>query len=286
MLPDTLKQSEVLFSNRSGVIKPLVIENYPSGEPMVKETDIPISILLRPKTLNAFWAVMFWADALRYRGYNPPELVIPFVPGARQDRPNPTGDQLFTARSIAAAINQRNFPVVNVLDPHSTVISGMIDRCNIIDPFWHNLPPFHYKGYTGVISPDSGADKRSEAAAKLFNCPVYHAGKTRDIATGNITGFWCQPLPEDGTFIIIDDICDGGGTFVGLANEVQKYHPKHLSLHTTHGLYSKGTEVVTKIFRSVFCSDSIVGEKPGVIVSCISESFFLQTTNPFPIINN
>jgi ribose-phosphate pyrophosphokinase len=47
------------------------------------------------------------------------------------------------------------------------------------------------------------------------------------------------------TCLIVDDICDGGGTFVLAANYLHSLGAKNIALYTTHGIYSKGTDVLS-----------------------------------------
>jgi hypothetical protein len=67
------------------------VGNYPGGEPLI--THFPRNgprldkILMRPMSMLDLMAGLFFADALAERGQrDPPELILPFVPGARQDR--------------------------------------------------------------------------------------------------------------------------------------------------------------------------------------------------------
>lgn len=39
--------------------------------------------------------------------------------------------------------------------------------------------------------------------------------------------------------LIVDDICDGGGTFVGLAKELRAAGATRVYLYVTHGIFSK-----------------------------------------------
>ncbi len=105
---------------------------YPDGTPMVKHLvgdSTGSTLILRPTTLESFVTGLFLADALAERGQKVSSLLLPFIPGARQDRINPAGDFLFTLKSVAQMINARNFDQVVVLDPHSNVATGLIDRC-------------------------------------------------------------------------------------------------------------------------------------------------------------
>lgn len=53
--------------------------------------------------------------------------------------------------------------------------------------------------------------------------------------------------------MIIDDICDGGATFLAIAGQVK---PAHLTLIVTHGIFSKGLDALAEKFDSIITSDS------------------------------
>ena len=240
------------------------LDAYPDTMPLVKDRpESPIlawPALLRPRTFASFMAAMFWFDAHKERGGEMPGLLLPWIPGARQDRLNPEGDFLFTARSIAREINMRGFPKVIVLDPHSDVAPALIDRCQVIHAHEVINPP---EGkYKLVVSPDAGAEKRAGAVAKKLGVSMVHAWKTRDVSTGKITGFNCEQFffehleNANDPILIVDDICDGGGTFIWLGLMLAARGFKTIDLWTTHGLYTQGTENLLKVFRHLYCSDS------------------------------
>jgi len=67
---------------------------------------------------------------------------------------------------------------------------------------------------------------------------------------------------------VVDDICDGGGTFIGLADLLDE-RAMRADLYVTHGLFSQGTEkLVQRYSEHVICTDSIEHELtlPGVHV--------------------
>lgn len=120
----------------------LETKTYPAGEPLITSQDSPIRLLVRPRVLSDLHAALYWADALAERGRALPELILPCVPGARQDRLNPSGDQLFTIKSIARDLNARRFPSVTILDPHSDVTPALIERCRVVK--------LHFEGFDSV----------------------------------------------------------------------------------------------------------------------------------------
>ncbi len=240
------------------------LTSYPDGMPLVHCHGRPSRLLVRPRSLGSFVASMFFMDALAERGSRVLELILPCVPGARQDRLNASGDFLFTAKSVAKEINARNFPAVTILDPHSDVTPALIDRARVITAADCITPP---RGkYAAVVSPDAGAEKRAGAVARKLGVPLLHGWKTRDVTTGQIAGFGLEPsgLPRDSLVLVVDDLCDGGGTFVGLADKIDEAGLR-AHLWVTHGLFKRGTADLLKRYGHVYCTDSVYGTRDGVI---------------------
>lgn len=265
--------SEVMYRDLSDSGKslpiPLEIGMYPDGMPIItRDYDSVYEILLRPYSLHTFTTTMFWVDALRARGDRKITLKLPLVPGSRQDRLNIEGDQLFTLKSVAEMINQRNFDRVVIHDPHSDVTPALINNVQIyraVDIIgqlrFRNMGP-----YNGVIAPDAGAAKRAGDVATKFGVPLYQAWKRRDIATGKLNGFGCELL-KSGRYLIVDDICDGGGTFNGLYDHINSSPARYvIDLYVTHGIFSQGTTELKKRFDNIYTTDSTLYNKEGCTV--------------------
>jgi len=56
--------------------------------------------------------------------------------------------------------------------------------------------------------------------------------------------------------LIVDDICDGGGTFLGLAEELKECNSGDLYLAVSHGIFSKGSQTLLDNFKSIYSTDS------------------------------
>lgn len=248
---------------------------YPFGEPIVNHRDLPAgeinTIIARPSNMASFFQTMFFVDALAERGKPVPHLSLPFVPGSRQDRLNDTGDYLFTAKSIAREINMRNFPTVTVYDPHSEVTPALIDRCRVVTPAKIMRLGRYTSGhgwdtdrYSAVIAPDAGAVKRATQVADMIGVPMLQAFKKRDVGTGKLSGFGIEKidksiLEQQKNLLIVDDICDGGGTFIGLADAIKRDYPDvWLDLYVTHGIFSKGMNDLWDRFKNIITTNSIV----------------------------
>jgi len=90
--------------------------------------------------------------------------------------------------------------------------------------------------------------------------PVYLAGKTRDFETGKLTGFHMEEeLPKTGRFLLVDDILDGMGTFLGLGSVIKEANPNvELDLWGTHGIFSNKENLkrAGHLFRAIHTTDS------------------------------
>ena len=236
------------------------IDRYPDGIPYVKGIDGSfMAVVVRPKSLESFTTAMYLVDALRERGHLVSRLILPSIPGARQDRLNPSGDVLFTAKSIAADINRRDFDVVVTLDPHSNVSAGLIDRCKVF-PLGNLFNRDEWNFYDGIIAPDAGAGHRAQEVANALGASygegieVVQASKNRDVETGKLSGFSVN-VESGKHYLVVDDICDGGGTFVGLGQEIKKQGAT-ASLFVSHGIFSKGADKLLSLYTTITTTDS------------------------------
>lgn len=90
---------------------------------------------------------------------------------------------------------------------------------------------------------------------------MFRAEKHRNPDTGKLDGFSCEPLPETGRFLVVDDICDGGGTFMGLAGSTGL--PKErLGLWVSHGVFSGRAPQLAEHFGEIVTSDSYPAQNP------------------------
>lgn len=217
-----------------------------------------------------FHAAMMFAETYKETTGLDVTLVIPNFPGARQDRRNFDGDVLFSAKYYARIVNSVGFKNVHVLDPHSDVVPALLDRCvvtnvgMILQYAGLNGDSGFFGDYAAVVAPDAGAAKRAGVMAKQLGVPVVQAWKKRDTATGKLTGFGMEEIPESHV-LVVDDMCDGGGTFLGLA-DVLDSDGHSADLYVTHGLFTQGTKYLRERYKNIITTNSTGSEKLGVKV--------------------
>lgn len=234
---------------------------YSDGTPMVKIDQFK-EIVSKADTMTLlagsileFTTAMYLYDALRSQGAKPMKLVLPYLPGARQDRVNVGGDILFTAFSVAMDLDVREWKKIIVLDPHSPeIVSNII--LNLVEQFpLTKVAEKCWQGYSGIIAADKGGKDRAEQFAKAMGKPIYYGGKSRDTDTGKLTGFTLEDIPWGGHFLVVDDICDGGGTFIGLAEKIAE-QGGYADLFVSHGIFAKGTKALKDAYKSIYTTDS------------------------------
>jgi ribose-phosphate pyrophosphokinase len=229
---------------------------FSGGEPHVQLDPATIAdryfwVDARLATADGFLRTLAVLDAVRACRPKRLGLFLPYFPAARQDRRQPGTP--FTLRIYTEALKRLSLDVIVTLDPHSDVLAACLD-VEIIHG--HQAMP-DVRGYAGFIVPDAGAEKRVHAAARALNIDtVVHARKARNTRTGALTGFQCDPLPTAGRYLVVDDICDGGATFIGLAEAIKPDAATKLDLWVSHGIFSKGFDALLARFDRIHTTDS------------------------------
>jgi ribose-phosphate pyrophosphokinase len=203
-------------------------------------------------------------DALDTRFGNPRSILsIPYVPYARQDRVCNYGEA-FSIKVMSSLINSMNFDKVYTCDNHSDVSTALINNCINIPPETimersRDLTHILTKTKVALCSPDAGANKKILKVAQHFGgVPVIKADKIRDTTTGEITHteVYCDDLNGQ-VVMIVDDICDGGKTFIELAKKLKEKNAGPIILYVTHGIFSKGVHVLyNNDIHAVYTTDS------------------------------
>lgn len=175
-------------------------------------------------------------------------LYLPRIPYAQSDRAM-TQHECSGLKIFATILNSLNFESVHVDDPHSDVSEALINNIIIkhqsecILPFKDIIKNTH----SYIISPDGGALKKIYKCSEALQLPVIEASKQRDVTTGSVTRTSVNANGvnlEGTTVLIVDDILDGGRTFIELAKVLkEEYKVKQVDLYITHGIFAKGFDL-------------------------------------------
>ncbi len=184
-------------------------------------------------------------------------LHMDYVPFGRQDRVMNDGEAL-SLKVFCDLINGLGFKCVRVLDPHSDVTTALINNCHVtdqIDTFAPEINVDFPASLYYLISPDGGALKKIYGIAKATDpLGVIECTKERDVSTGDIkrTIVHHHGSLEGVDCIIVDDICDGGRTFIEIAKVLRSKGCGNITLCVTHGFFTKGIEVFDGLIDNIY----------------------------------
>lgn len=239
-----------------------------AGDVPIKQFTFPdgqrhLEILLRepgPATIEArianadeLFDVLLAKDALSTRGC-PVALDIRYLLGARMDR-QLSPDQPFTLAVVARQLLSAGFQRIRVLDPHSEASLRLLGASAVYPQRLFARLLLARTLETILIAPDVGAtDRVQRLSPSSFR--ILQGHKHRDPLTGTLSAFSVEDTGavRGKSCLIVDDLCDGGGTFVGLARLLNDAGATAVDLFVTHGIFSKGTPL--KGLRAICTTDS------------------------------
>lgn len=241
---------------------PLKIWNFPGGESGVQIPSLPFPS--QNKGEDSFFLTWEYSgdhemmvvaqvvDALRRSEFKNSELILslPYLPYARQDRVCSEGES-HALKVFATWLNSLKFDSVIIMDPHSYVAEAVIDNMISVpqeDGFAKFLGGMK-EGYDILLAPDAGAAKKVEKCrlvhqrrfGSLPEIVVAHKVRKGDEVTVNFGSTSLQGKKV----CVIDDICDGGRTFISLGQQVRTTcEPETLDLYVTHGIFSNIDQLI------------------------------------------
>ena len=239
-----------------------------------------IQIKARLNTFTDLELIICATKSLRNLGVKEIHLYTPYFLGARSDRQFESGSNNYLKDIICPIINSLEFDSVTVLDPHSDVLEACLNNFKkenngrlvtfALDSLYGNYSTLKRLEHRHIlVSPDAGASKKIyKIAEKIgYKGEIITCSKSRD-EQGKLNKVEIPGLLKDSInkqdIIIIDDICDGGATFINITKAFKDRGCKSkIYLIVTHGIFSKGFETLSKYFNGIYCTNSYKDIKPG-----------------------
>lgn len=233
---------------------------FPDGQPHVKvpvvEEDSFASIACSIRNPTELFELVMVLEILR-RNAIEPYVRIYWLFGARMDRAiDNTQPETFHAvlnvLNLEASIyKQTIFALLDIHNPAKVTNFAPLNP-TLEDAVYIAINNFDKN--CDIYFPDAGAERRYE---HLFvNQNILVGQKKRDSNTGQLSGFELKNGERKSeSILVVDDLCDGGGTFLGQYPVLENLGYKRIALYTTHGLYTKGLDILSK-FDRVYSTNS------------------------------
>ena len=183
-------------------------------------------------------------------------LHIYYLMGMRMDRVMDF-NRPFTLKIILNSLKNCNADTVEILEPHSDVYYDFRFGGKFTELYVENSPSNTVWNDFQIVLPDAGAKERYEFS---YDKRILTCSKVRDLTTGKILEIKIDNPEVIGNkpLLILDDLCDGGGTFCGIAKAFNSLGiPKErLNIAVTHMVNSKGIKNLSENFNHVWFTNS------------------------------
>jgi ribose-phosphate pyrophosphokinase len=169
------------------------------------------------------------------------------------------------------------------MDPHSDVLEACLNNFKkkntnklidfVLKDYFINAKGVSIIDYSKLLllSPDAGALKKIYGVAEYmgYERDIIVASKYRNLKTGKVekTIVPMSPNDADKDIFIIDDICDGGRTFIEAAKSIEEIRKLSSSVRpeeygknyliVTHGIFSAGLLELSKWFERIYTTNSV-----------------------------
>lgn len=236
--------------------------NFPGGELGVKLnelTDINAPYVIHVTgipTSNDIIVALNIADALKRQGIDRKNVTlhIPYFPYARQDRVCSEGES-FALNVFVQLIATGFWSKLIVVDPHSEVTTDLLAYCQFdTEVLTQSQAATNLPKHDILIAPDKGARAKVYSHQQVSRgTEVITLNKVRQdraVVYAPITGVEI----DDKTVCVVDDLVDGGRTFLSLveAIELTGQKPAELNLYVTHGIFSQGVDALREKYDNIF----------------------------------
>lgn len=176
-------------------------------------------------------------------------LDIRTLPYARQDKPI-GNETTFALESFALLLNAMKWGRITLHDPHSSAAEILIENVRVEYYDLETRQAIRMFDADVVCFPDLGAQRKyskrdilSDYGRVVPKFPsVVVAKKKREQSSGNLVLEGIMGDVKDKRVMIVNDICDGGMTFILVAKALREKGAADVGLFVSHGIFSKGLQ--------------------------------------------
>ena len=216
---------------------------FPDGHQHVKYDGPFGTVFASIKDMNEVFTACQLARIMEYRFGKRPDLICPWLFSLRCDRK--FSDFECADRGIVLDLLDKEFDNITVNCPHSKSVH--YSSSDIAEISLFSRAAQRIEADT-IVLPDEGAANRFNIQSIKALCQsdsgqdvnIVICSKVRDVSTGQLSGFKIESGTVGKRCLIIDDICDGGGTFVGIQKILREAGAQQVYLSVYHGIFSKG----------------------------------------------
>ncbi|WP_246452153.1 ribose-phosphate diphosphokinase [Croceimicrobium hydrocarbonivorans] len=162
-------------------------------------------------------------------------------------------NESFDLKIVSDFINRMHFSKVRIFHPHSAVSLALINNSETIDHLPYVAKAYLDSGRPLLISPDAGAYKELHRIAQQLQADLLPANKVRVNGQPEIL---LQGELLNRNCLIVDDIADGGRTFMALAEKLKSLGAPKVFLYVSHAMFHHGLDAIKPHIDGIYCTNS------------------------------
>jgi ribose-phosphate pyrophosphokinase len=227
----------------------------------------------KPTNSDDIMLLLLTVNALKHQGV--PDIMVDclYLPYARQDRVCAAGEA-FSLQVMIKLLDEMQVSDIRFWDIHNSdltldmVENTCVHETEIQDIFAYYKFLDSFDLYNLILcAPDAGAREKVDKVVSEFQlADAIHFDKDRCPETGQIHGIKPNQYNRnyDGyNILVVDDICDGGRTFIEVAKKLKEHTSEYLYLYVTHGIFSNGLDELLQYYKHIYCHHVLDDEKYG-----------------------
>lgn len=208
--------------------------------------DKNVKIITRINDLNALFILMQAVQILKHEGLNITEIFITYLLCARTER-RFSMNEAIDFDIIKQCLKNLNVSNIKVLDPH-------VEAEEYTAVYEFSKRTFEDKM---IVFPDEGAYNRY---SQLIENPSNIAGyfiKHRNSDQIDLSFNCINKIDTKTQLIVVDDLCDGGNTFVQVSEWFEKNNYNNSrTLFITHVIQILGLQKISQCYDSIYLTNS------------------------------
>ena len=241
--------------------------DYPDGQKSVQlhfatlTKKEPIQISCRIKNFAELERLGTLLASLHHNDYYVKTLDFKYLFGIRSDRAFNAGEPNYTRDVLAPIINDwvRRYNIEEVIilwpfTPLAILNNHFINCYSYIDTTYKETGILRGSNQHLRISGDESA-YRFEG---IRNSKLFTKKRIDGTILISLDNYDLKELNSINEIVIVDDLCDGGGTFIAEAKYLKEIAPHlHLYLYVYHGLFTNGAlDKLADYFEHIYCTNS------------------------------
>ena len=258
------------------------ISKFPDGEVMISLGEFSrktnIDVICRIRSPKELFILMQVGDILKRHGMLW-TLKIYYLMSARMDRVMDF-NKPYSLDIVSNILKNLGAGLIQIVEPHSEKV------VHLIDPFSVEIvDKISDLGISDFICyPDEGAAERYSGLKRhntAIECRKTRTpeGKIMSVEFKDIVNL--PRIKSTDVITIVDDLCDGGGTFLALHKLLKNAYPgRKINLAVVHAVQEEGLIKVCKVFNKVTVTNSY---KDWTYLQC--NEFELENLEVIDIIN-